>query len=260
MEYVNLDIQDNIAVLSIKRPEAMNALDRQVVDEIDECIEHIKILHEIRALVIWSKKNFAAGADIKAMVDCNEKDAKNFAFSDTFNKIENLTIPTVALIEGYALGGGLELALACDIRIASFDAKMGFPEITLGIMPGAGGTIRTPRLVGEAKAKELIFTGQIIDAMEAKNIGLVNNVTIPDELETKGFELAAKLAAKAPHAMSAAKRTIAAGLEEPEKIKAIEIEAANWAALFNTEDQREGMRAFIEKRKPVYTGRMKEEK
>lgn len=257
MDYVNLDIKGDIAVLSINRPEAMNALNRQVVDEIDEAIEKINILHNIRTLVIYSKGNFAAGADIKAMVECSEKDAKNFAFSDTFNKIENLTFPTVALIEGYALGGGLELALACDIRLASFDAKMGFPEINLGIMPGAGGTVRTPRLAGEAVARELIFTGRIIDAMEAKDAGLINSVIVPDELESKGMALALKLASKAPCAMSTAKKTIAAGLAEPDKQKAIETEAENWASLFNTEDQREGMCAFIEKRKPVYTGRQK---
>ena len=257
MEYVNLDIKGDVAVLSINRPEAMNALNRQVVDEIDEAIEHINILHKIRTLVIYSKGNFAAGADIKAMVECSEKDAKDFAFSDTFNKIENLTFPTVALIEGYALGGGLELALTCDIRYASSDAKMGFPEINLGIMPGAGGTVRTPQLVGEAVAKELIFTGRIIDAEEAKDTGLVNRVVAADELESKGMALASKLASKAPCAMSTAKKTIAEGLAEPDRQKAIAAEAADWASLFNTEDQREGMRAFIEKRKPVYTGRQK---
>lgn len=258
MEYVNLDIKENIAFLSINRPEAMNALNRRVVDEIDEMIEQLTVLHNISTLLIYSKGNFAAGADIKAMVECNEKEAKKFAFSNTFNKIENLSVPTIALIEGYALGGGLELALACDIRFASLDAKMGFPEINLGIMPGAGGTVRAPRLIGEAKAKELIFTGKMIGAAEAESIGLVNKAVDAEALLDEGIKLAKALASKAPCAMGMAKETIRDGLEEKDRSKAIALEGDNWAKLFNTKDQEEGMRAFIEKRKPLYTGQQKE--
>lgn len=260
MEYVNLDIKENIAFLSINRPEVMNALNRQVVDEIDEAIEHVKSLHNIKTLVICSKDNFAAGADIKAMVECSEEEAKEFVFSKTFNKIECLSIPTIALIEGYALGGGLELALACDIRIASDNAKMGFPEINLGIIPGAGGNIRAPRLIGEARAKELIFTGRIINAAKAEEIGLVNQTAPIKELMDQGVALAKKLSSKAACAISAAKQTIVKGVEESDRQKAIMMETEIWAALFNTRDQEEGMRAFIEKRKPVYTGKLKKEK
>lgn len=257
MEYVTLEIKENIGLLSIDRPKAMNALSRQVVDEIDAAIETLQNFHQLRTLVIYSKGNFAAGADIKAMVGCSEKDAKKFAFSDTFNKIEALNLPTIALIEGYALGGGLELALACDMRLASSDAKMGFPEINLGIMPGAGGTVRAPRLIGEAKAKELIFTGRVISAAEAETIGLINRA-VQGNLLRQGMELAEQLASKAPCAISTAKETIAKGLTAPDKYSAVKAEGEAWAALFNTKDQEEGMRAFIEKRKPQYTGEQKE--
>lgn len=255
MGQVTLKCDEGIAVLSIERPKALNALSRSVVDEIDNAVESIRGDENIRVLVIYSEGNFAAGADIKDMVECNEEEARKFVFSDTFNKIEQLEIPTIAAIEGYALGGGLELALACDLRIASEDAKVGFPETGLGIMPGAGGTIRAPRIAGEAKAKELIFLGSVIDAEEALKIGLVNKVVPKDELKAAYGKWAAKLSKGAPKALAMAKKTIAQGLAENDRVKAIEIETANFADLFNTCDQKEGMRAFIEKRKPVYKGK-----
>lgn len=249
--------KEKAGLLSIDRPKAMNALSRQVVDEIDEAIERVKRSDHIKVLVIYSKENFAAGADIKAMAGCSEKDAKDFGFSDTFNRIEALSIPTMALIEGYALGGGLELALACDMRLAAADAKLGFPEINLGIMPGAGGTVRAPRLIGEARAKELILTGKVISGTEAAAMGLVNKA-VREDLFQQGMELAKLLASKAPCAMRTAKKAIIQGLGELDKHKAIEKEGEAWAALFNTADQEEGMRAFLEKRKPRYTGKSKE--
>lgn len=255
MSHIALKKSKGIAILSINRPEALNALNREIVDEIDEAVDNIRADKDIKVLLVYSEKNFAAGADIKDMINCDQKAAKEFAFSSTFNKIEDLEIPAIAVIEGYALGGGLELALACDLRIASENSKLGFPETGLGIMPGAGGTIRTPRLIGEAKALELVLFGTIISAGEALNIGLINKVSEPDHLLDDAMKWAGKICKGAPIALKTAKRTIRAGMEEKDIKKAIATEAENWAKLFTTEDQKEGMSAFIEKRKPAYKGR-----
>ncbi|HWQ80313.1 MAG TPA: enoyl-CoA hydratase-related protein, partial [Anaerovoracaceae bacterium] len=230
-------------------------LNDEVIRRIDAYIEEITGNGNIRCLIFHSKKNFAAGADIISMVDCNEEEARAFSASPTFSKIEQLSIPTIAAIEGYALGGGLELALACDLRIAADSAKMGFPEITLGIMPGAGGTIRAPRIIGEAFAKELIFTGKIISAERAAAMGLVNRVAPEEETLSEALKIAEKIARSAPYAMTVAKKTIRAGAEEPDYEKGLRLELDNWVKLFNTEDQKEGMRAFMEKRKPEFKNR-----
>ena len=255
MEGLIYEIIDNIALVKINRPKALNALNKSIVDELDKVIEEINRNSEIKVLVIGSIDNFAAGADIKSMLNCNEEEAKKFSFSNTFQKIVDLRIPTIAAIDGYALGGGLELALTCDFRIASNTAKMGFPEINLGIMPGAGGTIRAPRLIGETKAKELILFGEIIDAERAEKIGLVNIVVNKDMLMDTAMKWAEKLCQKAPVALKVAKDTIEAGMSEPKIEYSIKIESQNWAGLFNTYDQKEGMRAFSEKRKPCYLGK-----
>ncbi|MCB6992077.1 enoyl-CoA hydratase/isomerase family protein [bacterium 210820-DFI.6.37] len=245
----------SVAVLRIDRPKALNALNRDIVDKMDTFLTGIKGDKEIKALILYGKDNFAAGADIKAMVQCTEREAKAFSFSDTFNKLAALDIPTIAAIEGYALGGGLELALACDLRIAAEDSKMGFPEINLGIMPGAGGTIRAPKLIGAARTKELILTGETISAEKALDMGLVNRVVEKEAVWEAALKLAEKLGKKAPIALAAAKKTIDRGLEQTSVEAGIAMEADNWAALFNTQDQKEGMKAFLEKRKPEYTGK-----
>lgn len=254
MNQIEVIKKDGITTLKINRPKELNALSREIVDEIDKAVEEVVLDKDTKVFVIHSDKNFAAGADINQMIMCNEEEAKAFIFSPTFNKIAALTIPTIAVIEGYALGGGLELALACDLRIAASNAKLGFPETGLGIMPGAGGTIRTPRIVGEAKAKELIFLGTILDAEEALNIGLVNAVAKPNALEELVSKWTGKLKNGAPIALAMAKRTIERGGEENIQ-KGIELESENWAKLFNTEDQKEGMLALAEKRKPSFLGR-----
>lgn len=255
MGEVKCVIENNIAILSIDRPKALNALSRSIVDEIEKVVDEIADNKDVRVLIIHSDKNFAAGADIGGMVDCDCEGAKAFAFSSTFNKIENLKIPTIAAIEGYALGGGLELALTCDLRIASEDAKMGFPEINLGIFPGAGGTIRAPKLIGIAKAKELILMGGTIDANEAEKIGLVNKVAKSEEIMEVAMKWASKLSQKAQIALKLAKETINEGFKSQDIKAGIALEGENWATLFNTEDQKEGMKAFLEKRKPEYTGK-----
>ena len=251
---IKLEKKGAVGILSIVRPEAMNALSRQLVDEMDQSIEQVLADKEIRALILYGEKNFAAGADIKDMVDCTPAQAEAFVFSPTYDKLEALPIPTIAAMEGYALGGGLELALACDLRLAAENAMMGFPEIKLGIMPGAGGTIRAPRLVGPAKAKELIFTGAPVTAQEAWRIGLVNRVVPEGTVLAEAEKLAEKLARCAPVALRTAKQTIQDGLKLPGIAGGIVLEKKNWSSLFATSDQKEGMRAFLEKRPPVYTG------
>ena len=246
--------EGKVAVLGINRPKALNALSSKIVGEIGKVITQISNDEEVRALLIYSEKNFAAGADIGDMVECNEVEAKAFVFSPVFNKIEKLKIPTIAAIEGFALGGGLELALTCDIRFASESAKMGFPEINLGIMPGAGGTVRAPKLIGVSAAKDLIFTGNTINAERALLLGLVNYVASKDSLYDEALTYAKKLAEKAPIALKTAKETIDRGTAISTE-KGIELECNNWASLFNTEDQKEGMRAFLKKQKPNYKGK-----
>ena len=252
---INYEKRNNIGIISIQRPEALNALNRNIIDEIDMVIEKIKNGDDIRCLIMYSEKNFAAGADIKGMAECNEIEAKRFSFSPTFNKIENLEIPVIAAIEGYALGGGLELALTADIRIAAEDAKMGFPEVSLGIFPGAGGTIRAPRICGEAIAKELIFTGNIITAQRALQIGLINQIYETGKTLDAAISMAECIVKRAPIAIKLVKTVIRDGMEETNKEKAIENEANVWASLFKTYDQKEGMKAFIEKRKPEFKNR-----
>lgn len=247
-------LENGIARLSIDRPEALNALSREIVDEIDAFISRLEQNKNVRVLVIRSEKNFAAGADIKDMVDCSEKEAAAFSFSPTFNKIAALSIPTIAAIDGFALGGGMELALACDFRIASEKAKIGFPEINLGIMPGAGGTIRAARAVGTTAAMELILTGKIIKADRALELGFVGRVVPPEKLAEEAEALAKELAEKAPVALRTAKRTILMGAEIPDEEAAVDLESKNWAGLFNTADQKEGMKAFLEKRKANFIG------
>lgn len=255
MSEILMEKVNDIAILKIDRPKAYNALSKKIVNQIDNCIEEIAKDQSIKILIIHSDNNFAAGADIKEMIECNEEEAKEFSFSETFNKLAELDIPTIAAIEGYALGGGLELALTCDLRIAALDAKLGFPEITLGIMPGAGGTVRTPRIISPAKAKELIFLGETINATEAYQMGLVNIVVEKAEVFPLAMKWAERLSSFAPMAVAAAKKAINEGMKEANIKKAIDLEAYNWAKLFNTEDQKEGMKAFSEKRKANYKGK-----
>lgn len=252
MNQVNFSIADGIAVLGVNRPEVMNALSREIIDEYDRCIEELKNNREVRCLILYSEDNFAAGADINAMADCNSKEAREFLFSPTYNKIDELEIPVIAAIEGYALGGGLELALTADIRIISKEAKLGFPETSLGIFPGAGGTVRGPRIMGEAYAKEMIFTGKIITACEAEKMNLANHIVDAGKTYDEAHKMALLICKRGPIAVSMAKTTINYSVDEPNKSKAIENEMEKWSLLFETVDQKEGMRAFIEKRKPVF--------
>lgn len=249
---ITFSIDNEVAVITVNRPKVMNALNKDTIKELDAAVEAIAADPKVRALVIASDKHFAAGADIKAMIEMNPEEAKSFAFTKTFLKLENLVIPTIAAICGYALGGGLELALVCDMRIASPDAQLGLPEINLGIIPGAGGTQRLPRLIGSSRAKELIFQGAIIDAVKALQYGLINEIA-EDPLEA-ALKLAKKFALKAPLAIKAAKQCIRMTAKVDLR-SGIEYEEAAWSSLYATQDQKEGMRAFVEKRKPVFTAK-----
>lgn len=255
MKNIVFEKKNHIGVIWINRPEVLNALNRESVDEISQCLDEIEKEKDLRVLVFSSDKNFAAGADIKSIVDSSPEQAKAFCFSQTFNRIARLQIPTIAAMEGYALGGGLELALACDFRIASDKTKLGFPEITLGIMPGAGGTVRLPRLIGQSKAMELILFGKIIASDEALDIGLINLIVPPGETLQKSMEWAVELAEKPPIAIRYAKEIIRDSFDFQTVENGVEIEEVQWSRLFETRDQREGMNAFLEKRKPIFLGK-----
>ena len=246
---------EGVGIMQIDRPEALNALSREIVDEIDALLCKLAESKTLRVLIVGGTEHFAAGADIKGMVDCDPKGARAFGFSPTYDKLAALAVPTIAAMGGYALGGGLELALCCDLRIAADSAKLGLPETNLGIMPGAGGNVRLPRLVGEAKALELILFGKQISAQDALDMGLVNTVVPQAELMDTAVKWAQKLAKRAPVALQTAKRTVRKAMSCPTVEEGIEYETEEWCGLFTTEDQKEGMRAFIEKRKPAFTGK-----
>lgn len=255
MGMIQVKKEDHIAVLSVVRPEALNALSREIVDEIGKVLDEIEKDRDVYCLIFHSEKNFAAGADIKKMADCNAEEARDFCFSPVYDRIAEFPIPTIAAIEGYALGGGMELALCADIRIAGENAKMGFPEVTLGIFPGAGGTIRAPKLIGPAYAKELIFSGEQINASRAREIGLVNRVVPDDAVLAEAKKLALKIARRGPVAVRMVKDVITKGLEMSNIKEGTAYEAQQWAKLFETYDQKEGMHAFMEKRKPEFENR-----
>jgi enoyl-CoA hydratase len=256
MEYkfIILNKNSGIAHIVLNRPEVLNALCRDMITELQHAVTTIREAEEVRVLVIsGSGKNFAAGADIGPMADQTPDQARKFSFNKTFNDLEDLPIPVIAAISGYALGGGLELALACDIRICSEDAKLGLPEIKIGIFPGAGGTQRLPRLIGSGRAKEMIFTGNSVDAVTALSYGLCNKVIHGDPVN-EAMDLAKVLCQRPTVAIAHSKNAINFGIGR-DISSGTSYEAELWADLFSTSDQREGMKAFLEKRKPIFTGK-----
>lgn len=254
---VIIEKTDKIALLRINRPEAMNSLDAVMLHEINTAVDQAAADPEVEVILfIGEGKAFVAGADIAAMSTMDEEDgmALGILGQQVFRKIETLNKPTIAVVNGFALGGGCELAMACDMRIASTRAKFGQPEVGLGITPGFSGTQRLPRLVGKAKACELILTGDIIQAEEAARIGLVNKVVPPEELMEEAMALAGRILKNAPLAVQFSNRAIKSGLET-DLDTGIGLEAELFAQCFSTEDQKEGMKAFLEKRKPFFQGR-----
>lgn len=246
-----------IGTLTIQRPEVMNALNTKVLQELNSFCKEISANKTIRVLIITGagEKAFVAGADIKSMANMTSEEAKNFSITaqTVFNNLESLPFAVIAAINGFALGGGCELALACDIIIASAKAKFGLPEVTLGLLPCFGGTQRLSRAVGLFKAREMIFSGEFYSAEDCQKMGLVNKVTASDQLLIEAQKLANTIALKAgPVAIKLAKTSINTGYELHIK-EGLEQEAALFGKLFQTKDQKEGITAFIEKRVPSFT-------
>jgi enoyl-CoA hydratase len=257
-QYDNLliEISNGIAVITINRPKEMNALNQKTIDELDNAFYKIGEESTVGAVIITGNdKTFVAGADITSMVNIDPIAAKDWARSgqQVFSRIENFSRPVIAACSGFTLGGGCELAMACDIRLASDKAKFGQPEVNLGITPGFAGTQRMPRLIGMGQAKMLIFTGDIIGAEEALRIGLVDMVVPHEDLLDIAKNLAEKIVKKAPYAVQQAKRAINQGMEIDSESGAI-LEAEILGMCFTTKDQKEGMQAFLEKRKPQFKG------
>ena len=250
-EFIKYEEEGMIAILTINRPKALNALNSKVLEELDKTLEAIDI-NKIRALIITGagEKSFVAGADIGEMSSLTKKEGEAFGKkgNDVFRKIETFPIPVIAAINGFALGGGCEISMSCDIRICSDNAIFGQPEVGLGITPGFGGTQRLARIVGPGMAKQMIYTARNIKADEALRIGLVNAVYPQAELLTEAKKMAEQIARQAPIAVRNAKKAINEGLQV-DIDKAIEIEEKLFGDCFETEDQRAGMGNFLEKDK-----------
>jgi len=258
MDFKNIifEKEDNIAFIAINRPEKRNALDPQTWSEIRSAFQICKFDDDVHVVVITGAggKAFASGADIQVLRDRQAIEVLRGETQETLNYIENLNKPVIAAIDGYALGGGCELAMACDLRLATERSRLGLPEVGLGLIPGAGGTQRLQRLVGFGKAKELIFTAAIIDAHEAERIGLVNKVVPAGELMAAVREMAARIMANGPVAVGLAKAAINAGAGTDLNTGLLVERFAQTIAFF-TEDKKEGTSAFLEKRKPVFRGK-----
>ena len=253
-DYIILEKDKATAIITISREKALNALNSQVMDELSQAIDVVKADKDIRALIITGAgRAFVAGADIgvQSVFDVREGRQWGRRGSAVFREIELLQIPTIAAVGGFALGGGCELALSCDMIVADEKAKFGQPEVSLGITPGFSGTQRLPRRIGTAKAKEMIFTGRMIDAYEADRIGLINKIAEPGKLMDEAKALAESCIKNAPAALRYAKACIDRGMQT-DIDTGIAIENELFAMCFATEDRKEGMKAFLEKRKPVF--------
>ena len=258
MDFIKVEREENgVAVLTVDRQDKLNSLNPQVIEEIRQAFQELeKDQPRVTIVTGAGERAFVAGADIAAMNEMSPLEAKRFAelghAATAF--LDRSTVPTIAAVNGFALGGGCEIALACDIRIAAENALFGFPEVTLGILPGLGGTQRLPRLVGPGIAKEMIFSGRRIKAEEARTVNLVNRVVPEGEALNAARELAQEIASNGPvavrHAKAAANKAQDLDLES-----GLDYEADQFALLFGTEDAREGMGAFVEKREAEFKGR-----
>lgn len=256
-KFVDLTIEEGIATVIINRPKSLNALSQEVMEQLGQIIKDLEQDDKVRAVIITGAggKAFVAGADIAAMLNMTALQSRDYSIlaHKVFGAIEQLPKPVIAAVNGYALGGGNELALACDIRIASSTANFGQPEISLGIIPGFGGTQRLSRLVGKGKALELILTGKMIDAKTAESIGLVNSVVPPEELMDAAKSIAKKIVAFSPLAITFAKEAVSRGMQMTLE-QGCKYEIELWTDAFATEDQDIGMEAFLKKQKPVFKG------
>ncbi|MCK4427357.1 MAG: enoyl-CoA hydratase/isomerase family protein [candidate division Zixibacteria bacterium] len=260
MEFKNIlvEIKDKVGIIKMNRPNAMNALNTETLQELSEAISGLNESGQVRVIIITGEgKAFVAGADIAEMKDMSRDEAQAFSQKgqNVFDLIAKSEKPVIAAVNGFALGGGCELALACDIRIASDKAKLGQPEVNLGVIPGFAGTQRLSRLVGAAKAKEMIFTGDMIDAQTAHSIGLVNQVVPVDQLMNVCMELANKIASKGPTAIKLAKQVIDEGIGATFEVGSAREgrERNGFAECFASGEAKEGMTAFLEKKKPNWS-------
>lgn len=250
-----LAVENNVATLTINQPESLNALTAEILREIGSALDVVEADESIKVLVVTGsgEKSFVAGANIKGFVEMDQEAGEAFSKlgNKVFYKLSTLRQPTIAAVNGYALGGGTELALACDIRIASENAVFGQPEVGLGIPPGFGGTQRLPRLINPAIAKEMIFTGRNVYSDEAERIGLVNKVVSQTDLMAETLKLAEQIMKNAPLAVEKSKQLINAGLDM-DLADGLQLESEGFGLLFTTEDQKIGAKAFIEKEKPTF--------
>jgi len=256
-ETILLEQEGPIGILKLNRPQALNALNSRVISEMISALDEVEkgILPKVLIITGAGEKAFVAGTDITEMEKLSSFEARQFANDarKAIDKVAGLDRPVIAAINGFALGGGCELAMACDIRIASEISRFGQTEILLGIIPGGGGTQRLARLVGTGKAKELIFTGNLIDAAEALRLGLLNHVCTADKLEETVMTMAGRIARQSPLALKWAKKVINAG-QEVGLSRGLDYEALAECLLFTSQDREEGMKAFFEKRDPQFKG------
>lgn len=250
--------KDDIGILTINRPDKLNAISNELTSELSSLLDELEKDDKLRVLVITGAgdKAFVAGADIQELVDRDSRMGRQVSRErqEIFSRIENLPVPVIAAVNGYALGGGLELALACNIRVCSEKAQFGAPEVKLGIIPGDGGTQRLPRLVGLGRAMEMILSGDFIDAQEAYRIGLVNKVVPPEELMNAAMELAQRIASRPPLAVRYAKEAVNRS-QEGDAASGFALESYLHALTCTTEDKKEGVAAFLEKRKGKFKGK-----
>lgn len=253
------EIIDNIAILTINRPKSLNALNTEVLNEIFQALESVSANEDIRVLILTGsgEKAFVAGADISELSELNTLEANSFAANGhkTMAALQDLAIPIIAAVNGFALGGGLELALSCDFIYASENAKFGLPEITLGLIPGFGGTQRLSRIIGKNMAKEMIFTGKMISAAEAAQLGIVNRVIPAEELINEARKTAGVIASRGKVSLNMAKQTINQGLDV-DLATGCKMEIDAFSLCVASEDAQEGTLAFLEKRKPSFRGNL----
>lgn len=255
-ETILTEREDSTFIITLNRPDKLNALSPKLREEVVDALRQVHDDPGVRAIIITGgPKVFAAGADLQSMSTAGTVDIfAGSLMTDMFNMVAEMPQPTIAAVAGYALGGGCELSMCCDFRIAADTAKFGQPEIKVGLIPGAGGTQRLTRLVGLTKAKELVFLGENIDANEAHRIGLVNKIVPADELMNEAKKMASKLAALPPFNLRVAKAIMDKG-QDVGLEAALQMERLAFTALFGTEDQKEGVMAFVQKRKPEFKGR-----
>jgi enoyl-CoA hydratase len=260
MDYNNIIIEEegNISTITINRPNQLNALNSETISELGDAFKALEEDKNIRAIIITGSgtKAFVAGADIKEFYQFDVAQGKGLALKghqSLFDLIENLSTPVIGAVNGFALGGGLELAMSCHFRLASDNAKMGLPEVTLGVIPGYGGTQRLAQLIGKGRAMEMIMTAKMLSAEDALNAGLVNHVTKQEELLEACQKIALKIVKNSPSAISSAIKAINAGYQDG--VNGFETEIEEFGKCFGTEDFKEGTTAFIEKRKAVFSGK-----